>query len=111
MLTKIALSCWLPIATRLSSGMKTSLFRVRTVFSCESRSLLIDPQGDIECDHFFRRTRTTPGAAVLPTMTGIDDDGIEGVTGVDRHGRATTKEGEGDEKRRTINNLSCHGFP
>jgi peptidoglycan/xylan/chitin deacetylase (PgdA/CDA1 family) len=43
-------------------------------------------------------------------MTGIDDDGIEGVTGVGRHGRATTKEGEGDQKRKTINNLSCHGF-
>ena len=77
--------------------MKTSLLRVRTVFSWDSWEFAIHPQGDVERDRLFRRTVPAPGAAVFPAMAGIDHDGIKSMAGIGRDGGTATEQKTGRE--------------
>ena len=61
----------------------------------------VDPQSDIERDYFFRRAIAPVGAAIFASVASIHDDGLEGVTGVGRDGRAAAQKnsarGQGSE--------------
>ena len=73
MQTKMAFGYELAIATRMPSGMKTSLSRVMTKITlCAEEGF--QPLRDVERHIFFRNTLAGNATAVMAAVAGVDHD-------------------------------------